>query len=148
MKVEDRFTRGLLAGLIAGVPTFIFNHGLFYLKMTNLRWSDFMSLFIYGRKPVNLAEDVFAVFLVYMLLSFLGIVFAYLLLITNTIHILKGCVYGISIWFISYTITFLFKVPELEYIPLETAFFNFIGAGIWGVTLALTLKWLDSKLVS
>lgn len=50
MKVEDRFTRGLLAGLIAGVPTFIFNHGLFYLKMTNLRWSDFMSLFIYGKK--------------------------------------------------------------------------------------------------
>jgi uncharacterized membrane protein YagU involved in acid resistance len=145
--MKDRFTRGFVAGIIAGIPTLVFNMGAFYLKFATLHWADFMGIFTYGRKPIAFAETLFAIIAVYIFLSFLGIIFAYFILrMSSQNYILKGWVFGLSIWFISYAITILFNVPELAFIPLKTVLSNFIGASIWGISLALALKWLDDRI--
>jgi len=49
------------------------------------------------------------------------------------------------IWFLTYAITALYKVPELQRIPLNNAISNFIGATGWGLALGFAFNWLDDK---
>ena len=145
--MKDRFTRGFLAGILAGVPTFFFNIGAFYFNLSTLRWADFMGLYVMGRKPIGLGETLFTIIAVYIFLSFLGIIFAYLIpKISSYNYLLKGWVFGVSIWFIAYAVTMLYKVPELAFIPLKTVVSSFIGGSIWGISLSYILKWLDNRL--
>lgn len=103
-----------------------------------------MAVFIYGLTPEGVGETIFALASVFFFFGFLGIAFAFLLTyISDQNYVLKGWVFGLAIWFISYAIAHLYKIPQLEVIPLMTAFWNFIGASVWGITLSLVLKRLD-----
>lgn len=144
--IQDRFTRGFLSGLIAWFPALIINWGSHYLNLSKLRWSDFMGIMIYGHQPENILENLFALGGVAFFISLLGTGFAYLSkVVTSGTYIFKGWVYGVTLWFMFYVITVLFKVPGLVEIPLSTAFLNFAAASVWGLGLAITLRWLDNK---
>lgn len=144
MKVEDRFTRGFTAGLISSAPAFLFNQGAFYVRFSSLRWTDFMGIFIYGKKPVLFLEHLFAVIVVLLFLGLLGGIFAYLILkISSDSHLLKGWIFGLIVWFGTFSITSLANRPEISTVSVNTAFSNFLGASIWGAAMAHVLQWLD-----
>lgn len=138
--------RGFISGTIAWPLPFIINHGAYYFNFSTLRWGDFAGILIYGTRPVDLLENLFAIAGVFFFLGFLGIVFSYLIpQISSQYYLFKSWFYGIALWFLFFATTVLFKLPHLEIIPLRTAFVNFISASLWGITLGLSLKWFDSR---
>lgn len=147
MTLDDRLTRGFLAGLLAGLPSLAW--GMFsrhILQFTTLLYTDFASFLIYGKKGNTSMEMLFSQLVVFLFWGLGGIVFAYLVCyVTSKNLMLKGFLWGGIVWFISYVITVLFKVPGLETIPLKTAASQLIGGLIWGGALALILGYIDKK---
>jgi len=145
--IRDRFTRGFVAGTIAGIPTVAINFGAYYLNLTILLWTDFMGLFTYGRKPAAALELIFSLLALFFFLGLLGAIMAYLLaLLSSGNYLFKGWIFGVSIWFAAFALAHLFGVRELQLIPPLTAATNFIAASVWGLLLALTLAWADNRL--
>lgn len=144
--MKDRFVRGFIAGIIAWAPTFVLNWGAYYFHLATLRWSDFTGILLYGHKPGNFLENLFALAGVIFFLAILGVGFAYLVTAISSSHcVFKGLVYGVTLWFAFYVVTLLFKVPYLTKIPFKTAFFNSLGASIWGISLGLAFIWIDNR---
>lgn len=142
----DRFTRGLVAGIVAGVIPFVINWGAFALNFSTLRWSEFMGLFIFGSKPAGTGETIFAIVAQFILLGVFGVVFAFLIQLFSRVNYwLKGLTYGIIIWFFVFFIVHLFEIPEFARIPLNTAITNAIAGLLWGLTLSTLLNWLDHR---
>lgn len=144
--LEDRFTRGIIASLFGAIiitaPNLVLGH---YLGI--MRYLDFASILIYGHKPQSGLEAVFGFVVAYLFLATLGGIFAYVITgITSMNLLLKGGLFGALIWFVSYTITLLFKVPELADIPLKSAFFNLVSGIVWGISMAYALLWLDRRI--
>jgi uncharacterized membrane protein YagU involved in acid resistance len=145
--LKDRLTRGLLAGILAGLVTFPWGLASKYiLKTADILYMDFAAIHIYGKRPENLAEMAFAQLAVFGLFGVCGILFVYLIPYITSMNLkLKGLLWGAIIWFSTYSITILFKVPGLEYISLLNSISNLIGALIWGLALAIALEYLDTK---
>lgn len=145
--LNDRFTRGLLAGIIAGILTKVYDLTAYYLHFSTLRWFDVAGTLIYDRKPFSFWEAFFATLGTWFFHTFLGVIFVYLIkkpLLSNNL-ILKGWFYGVAWWFIIFAVIILFKVPDISLVPLKTSLSNFVGASIWGLLLASALQWLDRK---
>ncbi|HWI54065.1 MAG TPA: hypothetical protein VNT57_00090 [Desulfobacteria bacterium] len=144
--MNDRFTIGFLAGMLAGIPTQFFNWGAYYLHMTTLRWVDIMGILIFGKTPTALGETLLGIVWVYFYLGVLGIFFTFIILkITSRNYILKAVVFSVFISLAVHSAVHLFKVPELVNIPLKTSIINLLGALVWGLSLGYTLSWLNNK---
>jgi len=143
--LNDRFTIGLITGLIGAIPITVFNLSMNYYFQT-LRYLDFAAIFIYGHTSKTVFETLFAFAIAYLFLAFLGAIFAYIITgLTSKNLLIKGWVYGVFIWFSTYALTLLFRVPQLLDISLTSAISNFIGASIWGLSMAYSLLWLNKK---
>lgn len=145
--MKDRFTRGFLSGVIAGVPTLAFAFIASSFKWTTLRWSNFAAILIYGQKSTNPSEEIFASLGVFFFCGILGIVCAFIIpKISSTNYLLKSWVFSLAVWFFIFAATVFYKIPGLLIIPYKTAVSNFVEATIWGFTLGYCLKWFDSRL--
>lgn len=135
--MKDRFTLGLISGIVAGGSSSLTNLILISgLHFGSLRFIDFSGAFIYGRKPSTPAEDLFAWVGYFAFTSFLGIIFAYLIpQLTSQNIMLKSITFGIGVWFVSYAITFLFQTPFLNKVSLPSVLSNFISSTIFGIVL-------------
>jgi len=147
MLIRDRFTRGMLAGIVAGIITKVYDLLAFYLHFSTLRWLDFAGIMLLGRKPPNLAEQIFVTFGVWFFHAILGVIFVMLIqrMISSDNLFLKGWFYGVVWWFMIFAIAHLFKIPQLALVPLKTSVSNFVGASIWGLVMAVAVQWLDRK---
>ena len=142
----DRFTRGFAAGVLAAIIQTIVGFTFYYLNFTELLWQDFASVLIFGRKPHLFGERVFAELSVWFFSGLMGIVLAYLIgrFINSRNYLLKGFVFAETVWFSSFAITLLFKVPEFRIITFKTSVVNFILAAIWGLLLVEILHRFDT----
>ncbi|KUO53409.1 MAG: hypothetical protein APF76_09210 [Desulfitibacter sp. BRH_c19] len=148
MTIKDRVTRGMIAGFVAGVVTKVYDLLAFYFGISTLRWLDFAGIMMYGELPVFLSYQIFATLGTLFFHALLGIVFVILIqrLLTSNNMLLKGWFFGVSLWFIILAVFHLFKVPELNFVPLKTTVSSFVGASIWGLTMAKIVHWLDNKI--
>ncbi len=145
--MDDRFTRGFISGVIAGILPLIFNFTAFTLNFTTVRWAGFAGIFLFGHKPHSLGEEIFAVIAVFFFLGLLGIIFSLLIpFLSRENLLLKSSVFGLTVWFASFAITFLFQLPDLEDLPLLTVITNFISAILWGLTLGVTFDRLTNRI--
>lgn len=144
--MDDRLTIGFLAGLAGGVMMNVISLTSYYADITGLRYLDWAAIAIYGTRPVNLAEAVFALVVQIFFVGILGVLFAYLIIIITSRNILlRGWLFGVAVWFSLYGITLLFHVQETIPVRLDTALTDFVGASVYGLVLALTLRWLEKK---
>lgn len=150
MTLDDRLTRGFLAGILAGIPTILTGLVLrFVLHATTLLYADFAAILVFGHKAPTLTGKLFSLLVVFMFWGFLGIVFSYLIRYFNSQNLLfKGLLWGALVWFLSYVVTLLFKVPGLLIIPVKTAISQLFGGLIWGGLLAEIFGYLDKKVRS
>ncbi|MHB9094878.1 MAG: hypothetical protein ACYC21_09400 [Eubacteriales bacterium] len=141
--LNDRFTRGFLAGIIATIPSIMVNLAGHYYYHTML-YQDFANILIYGHLTSPLINKVLASFATFLFMGVLGGLFAFLIKWGSSKNIaFKGIIYGAFTWFSIYAIIVLFKVPEFMHIPFKTAFVNFMGGSLWGITLGYVLRWLE-----
>ncbi|MEL7564346.1 MAG: hypothetical protein AAGU27_05625 [Dehalobacterium sp.] len=144
--LNDRLTRGFMAGLIGYIPLTIFNQSMYFLKISKLRYLDFASVFIYGHKCTSTLEALFSYFVTMFFTSALGIIFAFLIpTISNRNIVFKGFLFSSGSWFLIYAVTILFKISEVSNVDLLTAISNLMGAAVWGIALGYALLWLDKK---
>lgn len=147
--MKDRFSRGLVAGAIGGVVNNIAGFVSFnILNFTDLRFSDYAAVMLFGRKSANIPELLFAALGQIAFSAFLGVIFVYLLRLITSRHLyLKAWFYSITVWFAVYALTVLFRVPALARIELNTAISNFIVASVYGIVLALVLRLFERRFV-
>ncbi len=144
--LHDRFTRGMIAGLLAGIPSIAVNQTSYFLHLSSLRYLDFASTMILGSLPKTRGEAWFAFFVLIGFYGVLGSVFALLISVIKSENlVLKSATFGSMVWFLTFAITALYKVPELQRIPLNNAISNLIGATVWGLALGYAFGWLDYK---
>ncbi|WP_238455617.1 DUF6789 family protein [Desulfolucanica intricata] len=146
MNINDRLARGFLAGIVGSIAMNIFNLISYYLGIAELRFLDWAAVVIYGTKPENIFETIFAQLIQIIFASILGIIFAYLIPQIGSInYYLRGWLYGASTWFLLYVISLLYKIELTIPLHVDTAASDFLGSSIYGLVLAKTLFWLDNK---
>ncbi len=145
----DRFTRGLLAGIIGGIAMNLWN--LFeriVLQWEFIRFIDWAGIIVFGDLPRSHLQGIFSLAMHLIWTGLLGVIFAFLIPhITSRAYLLKGLFYGIIVGFITFTIPTLFQMPFLAEHSFTTVFSNTVGGIIWGLTMAQTLRWLDREAV-
>lgn len=145
MDLKDRYTKGYIAGIAAGIPTLIFN-GITHVAWGAIMYHHFASAVIYGHEPQSLVQVLFSILTELIFVGTLGAIFAYFIRnVSSRNLLLKGWSYGVFIWFIIYAVTSTFNIGGLADIEHKTAVSNFLGASIWGLSLAYALKWLDVR---
>lgn len=139
--MKDRLTRGFLAGAISGVVCTIFNMLLGTIGLNTLRWIDWMGIITYDHvPPFTVGETLFTFFGIVVFTGVLGIVFAYFVpALTSKNLLLKGFLWGVTIWFIIDGITTLFTIEGTTPLPLMSAISAYITASLYGLLLASLL---------
>lgn len=146
MNLNDRLARGFISGIVAGFAMNIVSLVLYYVKFSNTRFLDWAAIAIYGHKPHSFGEAIFAQIAQLVFVGVLGIIMAYLIpLLTSRNYLLRGWIFGTTVWFSLYGLILLFKLQETIKIALMTAVSDFIGASVYGLVLAESLKWLDNR---
>lgn len=146
MVLNDRLTMGFLAGVTGGIAMNIINLLSFYLGIAELRYLDWAAAVIFGTLPVSPAEAVFALIAQILFVGVLGVVFAYLIVaLSSRNHLLRGWLFGVAVWFAIYGLTLLFNVQETIPVRLDTAASDLVGASVYGLVMAETLRRLDHR---
>jgi len=147
VNIRDRYTNGFVAGVIAGTVMSLLNILSFKLNFAQIRYIDFGAIITLGSQPNTFLEDIIGFSAHIAFTGLLGILFAYIIpIITSKHYLFKGVSFGIFVWFLTYTIPLLFKVPHLSKISASTALSNVITASVYGLILAYTLETIDKRI--
>lgn len=136
----DKFTRGFLSGIVGGLVANSVSIVFGFLHLTTLRFADWTGIIILGHiPPFSIGEFLFALAVNIGFMGFLGIIFAYLIVLVKSTNLhFKGWIFSTSIWFFIYAATALFKVEGTIPLPLTTVMSNFVTTSILGLVLAQT----------
>ncbi|MGE5403424.1 MAG: hypothetical protein ACM3PP_00590 [Candidatus Saccharibacteria bacterium] len=145
MTINDRFTRGWVAGTCGGLIGAILSFLSHYMSITALRLSDWSAILIYGRvPPFSMAEQLYAIIVLAGTTGIIGIIFAYMLpLITEENVYFKGWIFFLMPWWLIYLLTALFKTPGTLNLSLLTAVSNGVVISITGLTAVYSYLLLD-----
>lgn len=132
--------------MVAGIPMNGWDLISYYwLHFSKLRYLDWAGVVMYGEIPKTPIAVAFALISHFFWVGFLGVIFAYLIpTLTPRGYLVKGFTFGFITGFIIYAIGIAFKFPIILHRTTGTTISQFIGGSIWGVTLALMLRWLDT----
>lgn len=142
----DRFFRGLVAGIFGGIAMNMWT--LIAVKILNwqiIRFIDWAGVILYGELPKSHVEGFFALVMQVLWAGLLGTVFAFLIPhVTSKGYLIKGVFFGIMAGFIIYAVPTILQTPILKGLSFINVLSNHIGGSIWGLTMAQTLRWLDT----
>lgn len=142
----DRFMRGALAGLVAGIVKEIWTLIPKYLGYTKISFIDWMGVIEFGYLPTDSLHFALAAFSHLVVLSGLGVGFAYLVpQIESGYLVIKGVMYSLFAGAILYAMPVFFKMPYIGTVGAYTELSNLIGSIIYGVVLAIVIQRLSSK---
>lgn len=143
----DKYANGFISGLAGGLTAAATNLLLIlFFKFGNVMFGDFAGVLVFGHLPKSFLENAMAYLAYFGFAGTLGVIFAYLIPILSSKYFLfKGIHFGIGVWFFSYAITLLFKVPELMDISLKSAVTNFLASFVYGLVMAVVLRWLRAR---
>lgn len=147
MYINDRFTRGWVAGACGGFLGSIFSFLPYYMGISKLRLSDWSAILIFGHvPPFSFAEQVYAMFILAGSIGVVGIIFAYILpLISEKNMYFKGWVIFLIPWWIIYLLTALAKTEGTLNLSLSTTFSDGISTSIIGLATVNSYRLLEPK---
>lgn len=143
----DKYANGFVSGFCGGIAAAATNLSLILgFNYGELKFGDFAGVLVFGHFPRGFWESVIAYIAYAGFAGTLGVIFSYLVPVLSSKYLLfKGLHFGIGVWFISYAITLLFKVPDLEDIPLKTAVTNLLASSLYGLIMTIMLRWLIKR---
>jgi len=149
MRLDDRFSRGFLGGLIGAIPMNIISWGFYSVNYSKLTFNDWAAVMVYGKTAHNLEEIIVAQIAQFLFCGLVGGIFTLIIpFLSSKSLYLKGTVYGASIWFILNGMVLLFKVKKFIPISAPTAIVQSVGSAVWGIFLVLTLIYLERHKVN
>ncbi|MGI5900841.1 MAG: hypothetical protein ACOX7U_00010 [Desulfitobacteriia bacterium] len=143
----DKFLRSFLAGVLGGIAMNIWSVIVYYiLKISKMRFLDWMAIVLYGHMPHTNLEAIYALPIQIGFCGGLGVVMFYFFKAFGYKHFLiKSMIFGLGISVILYAILALFHAPGMFVLALPTVFSNHIGALIWGVITGFYLRAIKSE---
>lgn len=139
--MADRFTRGFTTGIISGLVMTLLNMSLGLIGIRILSWLDWMAVILFDHAPpFSFGESFLAFLAMPIFYGTAGAVFSLLLpLITNRNLLLKGWLWGVSIWFLLDGITSIFKIEQLTHLSVVDSTVGYVTASFYGLFLAQLL---------
>jgi len=143
---KDRFTLGLVSGVIAAIGMTLLNFIFIFTTSANNLFADFVGIMLFGSKPNSLGETIIALIAHIFLGGILGVVFVYLLLFINEKNlIIKGISYGTLIFFSLFSLGVIYEISGLDHSVARTVLTKGIGSAFYGFVLAYILLLLRVK---
>jgi hypothetical protein len=145
--LEDRLTRGFVAGLIGGLAMNLLNLlSVFVFHFAKCLYLDWAAAMLYGNKAASFIEGIIAIIAQVVFTGFLSIGFAHLIpAVTSRNLWIKGWLFGILSWFFIYAVFILYKVPEFGHRSVESVISNFVTASVYGIIQAEALLYLEKR---
>jgi uncharacterized membrane protein YagU involved in acid resistance len=136
---EDRFIRGIISGITAGilkdVPAVILKY---IIKKPYPTFWDYMSLLAMGKIPNSWDEYLLSLIVEVLWCVVLAIIFVYLQpKFQSKLYILQGTGYGILIWLVIRAMVYFYRTPELIHSRPPEALTNLSISIFYGVTMAI-----------
>lgn len=146
LNLSDRFLRGFLSGIAGGIVLNIIDVIANILKIDEKTYFDWAGIIIFGSSPHSLLEHILAVIIQLFFCGGLGIIFALIIPeITSKNFLFKGWIWGMGCWFSIYGLIFLFRLKNVFALEAKAAGADALSASAFGIVLALTMRWLDTK---
>ncbi len=145
-KLKDRLIAGGLAGLIAGVIQNAYGAIVKAVGITDRSFSDFAEVLVMNKTAQTITGGIVG-FIGHIIVGIMfGVLFSYIIFLTShKYNLLKGVGYGAILWFLLMGFGTIFNLTQFKDIPPVPALTTFIGALIYGVALAYSLKMIDQK---
>lgn len=141
--MDDRLVRGYIAGAVGGIVMAALNYILFKLGYAEVRYVDLVGVVLFGYTPNTLGAIVTAQVIQWGHAALMGIGFAYLIpLVTSRYITFKGMTYGVIIWFLTFGVGALLKVPLYTNLSWTTPASHLFTSSVWGAVAALSLVWM------
>lgn len=143
--MKDRFMDGFVAGVTGAMATAVFNRlAVDFLNFGRIRYVDFAAIIMFGRSANGFWETSFAQIVQLAFSGVMGATFTYIIgAISKRYYWFKSILFGGAVWFVSYAIATLFKVPGLDRVDPVSAFQNMISSVLFGVVAAWVLVRLE-----
>ncbi|PKM81954.1 MAG: hypothetical protein CVU89_06340 [Firmicutes bacterium HGW-Firmicutes-14] len=143
---SDRISSGALAGIIGAVVQDIYGHTAKTFGITDRIFLDFAKIVLF-HKPYGGIFGFIAGILSHLTFGMItGVLFVYLIKRTSSRYLYyKGMGMGMTIWFFSLGVATLYNLPLFKDIPPVPALITFVGALIWGLATAFSLKLIEKK---
>ena len=145
--INDTFTRGVICGISGALVQNILAFAAKLLGLTDILYIDVAYAVLFNITSKGILSVIASLLGHLIMDSFWGVIFAFLIKYTSSkFYIFKGIIFGCSIWFlIRVIITKIFQLPVLSQNTPKTALVFLFGAAMFGLTIALVLKFLDDK---
>lgn len=146
MMIDDRVTRGIIAGAIGAVIQDIYSYTLIIFGLLDRAYLDYARAMIMYKDYKGILATLVG-FLGHMMADILfAVIFVYIIKNPSSrFYLLKGAVFGGIIWYVLNGLGTLFRLPVFTVIPPGSALAMFIGAEIYGLVIAYTLKLMDTR---
>ncbi len=144
--LKDRLVAGGLAGIIAGLIQYAYGLTVKGLGLTDRIFGQFSDVIYTARIYTGVLGFILSVLTHSAVSLVAGVVFAYIIEKTSSrYYMLKGAGYGFILWFFLSGFGTIFRLPLFIDIPQISALTILVGAVIYGLVLAYTLKLIDKK---
>lgn len=145
--MNERMIRSFVAGAVGGIVKDIIDLILYYgFHFVNYRYLDFAAMIIYGKKPTFWWDTIFAQFVEFIFTGLIGVLYTALIpRETNRNYLIKGWLYGVSVWLFLSIMGMIYKTPFFANTPWQTTNGDFLTSSIYGIVLAWTLRFFDKK---
>lgn len=128
--------RGLLSGLGAGALAYLISLIAGALNITELRFVDYTSYLVFGSLPDTTLDFIVASFVTILFSCILGTIFVILLQYTTKSHLyIKGWFYGMTAWWLWYSLLTMTFAKEMQEISGMTSISNMTSSSVYGITL-------------
>lgn len=143
----DRSFRGAIAGTAGGITMTLWSFFMYsVLNIKIVRFLDWAGYILYGHMPRNNFEVIYALLIQIVFVSFLGVVFAFVIAKTTSRgYLLKGAFFSLVAAFFIYAVPVFFGIKELSHLSLVNVMSNHFGGILWGITMAYVLQKLEDK---
>lgn len=146
--INDRTVRGIIAGAAGALAQNIYAYIVKMLGLTNVVYLDVSKAVLFRNHYNDIFANINALLGHFVVDSVLGVVFAFYIQATSSsYYLLKGVVFGTAVWFLVKVIgTNILNIPLfINLLPGNTLVF-FVGALLFGLTTAWTLKLLNAEI--
>ena len=141
--IRDRIVAGGIAGISASVIQNIYGQLIKGAGLTDRAFLDFAEIALFGQTYNGVLGFIAGVIAHLTFGLMFGIMFALIILKTSNNYLyIKGTGVGIAIWFWTLAVATLFNLPMFAVIPPSASVLILIGAILWGIIAAFSLKLL------
>lgn len=147
MTINDRFTRGWVAGTCGGLLGGLFSFLPYCIGISTLSLTDWSAILMFGRvPPFSFFDQIYALVLLAGATGGIGIIFAFLLRkITEQNIYFKGWIIFLIPWGIIYLLTALFKTEGTLNLSVMTTLSDGVSTSVIGLASVCTYRLLEAK---